>query len=619
MNKSGKGKLQIKDLLIIMAVIVISFVTILIAFQIHFNKVYDKILQKDMEQIEWTSHYVTKLIHNEIENNIESLHASAEMFYHYEQQSMEQWIQNLQEIKEDLDFERMGFIGLNGNSLDDAGNLKKIEDSELLDTIEKGQNYISNLLDDTDQMRIAVPFEKNNEIVGALYGDMSISAISIKIEMDNESHRYFQIIDDNGNYISYSGNIHSFAEDINLWEELKRYQFREGVTIDSIRQVVEAGKSGTFYFSFQEQGRYVTYEPLGINNWYVFSVVVEDYVERGAREIEEIFIGLLVLFIGCIVSVICIINAFIYRTMKTIKIQSREMQVKNSLLSMILKQTNDIPFEIDIRTKQVRIYFHSLEREEIDYKIVEDFSPDVMVEKGVIRREAYSEYKKIYETLTRGEAMEPVVLEMKLEGKWDFNKIHALSIDKDYVIGFFEDYNEQMSQNNTIKEINKKNQTDGLTGLYRREYFVNRVESILKRHSGENGICALFLLDLDHFKEINDTFGHDAGDVVLRDMSHIIRDCVRSTDLAGRLGGDEFVLFIQNVSNPNGVQICAEKLVANLKKQYGDGEKTVLVSASIGVVPVTTEKTFEELYKKADKALYQVKNAHKDGYKILEK
>lgn len=616
LEQMEKKRLGSKALLAITAAVTVSFVTIFIFFNIYYDRIYNAILEKDMEQIEWTSHYVTKLIHGEIEYSMERLYASEEMFHEGKFRNGANGVKSLREVKEELHFEKMGLASLDGKSLDDSGNISKIDDTELFEAIQKDESYVSNIYEDLYNMRIAVPLHKDGQVIGALWGELSVSVIAEKIEMDNELHRYFQIIDDNGRYISHSGNIHSFAEDVDLWEEMKRYDITGSLTAEDIQKNVEQGKSGNFHFTYEGEGRYVTYEPLGINNWYVFSVVVEEFINDYVNEIEIIFFRILTGVIVCLIFITCFIGFFILRMMKTIKEQNKEVQIRNSLLSMILKRTNDILFEIDILKNQAYIYHHSLENEKVNYEVINDFSPEAVLEKGWIRPEDLEKYRKLFGEIKNGGKIEPVVMELKLEGKWDCNKIHALTVNKNYIIGFFEDYNEQMYRDRKIQEIKEKNQTDALTGLCSREYFMEEVERILKEKGGEHNICALFLLDLDHFKEINDTLGHIVGDQVLRETGIVLKSLIRNTDMAGRLGGDEFVVFLQNISSDHGVDICAEKMLSALKRVYREGEHTVSVSASIGIVQVTAETTFDELYKTADKALYEVKKAQKDGYRI---
>lgn len=113
----------------------------------------------------------------------------------------------------------------------------------------------------------------------ALYADSNpVALFSEAVELNDESLRYFQIIDDQGQYISRSNNKHAFSNNLNLWDELHRYNFPNGTSIQSIRENVKNHQSGSFWFSYMDMGRYVTYEPLGINNWYVFSVLAQEEI-----------------------------------------------------------------------------------------------------------------------------------------------------------------------------------------------------------------------------------------------------------------------------------------------------------------------------------------------------
>lgn len=604
-----------KSLAVIISAVILAAVIMVSLFAVYFNKVYTAVLEKDMEQIEWTSHYVTKLIHTEIQHSIDTLQASEEIFHQSKNVGLEEIQRSLHKIREELHFEKMGVVGLDGTSMDDAGTIEQIEDPQLFEHILRGENYTSNVLAVSDNMLIAVPLCQGGQIVGALWSHLSISSISQSIEMDKELHRYFQIVDDNGNYISHSGNIHSFAEDLNIWKELERYTFTGEVTSESIKKDISEGRSGYFHFTYKNQGRYVTYEPLGINNWYVFSVVVESFLKDYAENIERIFVWLLTGLSVCVITVFAIIGHFISRVMKTIHLQNQEMQVKNSLLSMILKKTNDIPFEINLEQNLLFLYHHQLNEPDLDYQIISDFTPDHLLEAGIIRQEGYPSYKTFYETAMSGGTAEPIILEIWLNHKWDCNKVHALTVDRKHIIGFLEDYNEQFKSERTIEEINLKNQTDPLTGLYNRKTFIEKTEAALRLPVSQ-GVSALFLLDLDYFKEVNDQLGHMAGDKVLQETGLILKSIIRSTDLSGRLGGDEFVLFIQNAANFSGLERCAEKLVSALKRTFEEDKRTVTVSASIGIVPVRGGESFAQLYEAADKALYEVKRTQRNGYKF---
>lgn len=614
-KQNGKFKNK-KSFQIIMAMILLSFLGMFIFFTVYFNRVYDLMLEKDMEQIEWTSHFVTKLIHEEIQHTMENLHASEDFFCDYEEYEQKKVVNALKDLQNRLGFEEAGLTDLEGNTINNEGDTSIMENPLFIQNMENNKSYISNIMELSDRMLLAVPVHKDGKVVGGIWGIYAVSTIAQEIELTDSLHRYFQIVDDNGEYISKSGNVYAFAENMNLWDEIKRYDFSDGVTVEMIKKNVEEGKKGYFHFTYQGKGRYVTYEPLGINNWYVFSVLVEDFLGDYVKEVEKIFNSLLVCLGICIVIVLGTIGTFIYRTMKTIKEQNENLLVKNSLLSMILKKTRDIPFEVNTQERKVYLYHSNRNKEEIDHEIIEDISPENLRKEGLIKEAGYEEYKVFYEKMMAKEEMEPIILEMKIDATWTWIRLHAFSVNEYHVVGFLEDYNEQIDHNKKMSEMKKKNQTDALTQLYNRDYFTRKVGNILKEKRKDDTQKALFLLDLDYFKEVNDTLGHIAGDEVLQETGRRLRSITRNTDLVARLGGDEFVVFIQNVSNLEAVCKCAGKINEALIMRCGEGDHRITVTASIGIAVVDGETTFKELYERADKALYQVKKKGRNGYQI---
>ena len=159
------------------------------------------------------------------------------------------------------------------------------------------------------------------------------------------------------------------------------------------------------------------------------------------------------------------------------------------------------------------------------------------------------------------------------------------------------------------KELERLTRQDGLTGLFNRNTFVELSRSELKRAQRQGSATTILLLDLDHFKRVNDTWGHPAGDAVLRHVATLASTTVRSTDLVGRLGGEEFIVLLPNTSAEAGRKL-AEKLRLRLESAPVPWEKaTIAVTASFGLASTTPEekRDFETLYTEADKALYLAK------------
>ena len=158
--------------------------------------------------------------------------------------------------------------------------------------------------------------------------------------------------------------------------------------------------------------------------------------------------------------------------------------------------------------------------------------------------------------------------------------------------------------------------TDSLTGLLNR----NAAQRSIVQYLGKNSLQALLLLDLDGFKQINDTLGHQMGDILLQEVAKVIGTIFRSSDITARLGGDEFLLFMDNLSSETIPQHKAKLLIDRVSAIAVGHKKKTSVSCSVGIAFTSKHEndSFEELYKKADRALYQSKWNGKACYTVME-
>lgn len=157
---------------------------------------------------------------------------------------------------------------------------------------------------------------------------------------------------------------------------------------------------------------------------------------------------------------------------------------------------------------------------------------------------------------------------------------------------------------------------DELSGLLNRTAARSAIEEALRYGSGER--VALFMIDADNFKLVNDTLGHQHGDLALVQISQAIKSVFRASDIIARIGGDEFFVFLSEVPGEEFAESKASALCSALRTTYSVEEHgAVVLSASIGVVIAKRDKTdYDELYAEADRALYDAKNAGKNRYSI---
>ncbi|MFP5502873.1 MAG: diguanylate cyclase [Candidatus Sericytochromatia bacterium] len=151
---------------------------------------------------------------------------------------------------------------------------------------------------------------------------------------------------------------------------------------------------------------------------------------------------------------------------------------------------------------------------------------------------------------------------------------------------------------------------DGLTGLYIRAYFMNRLEEEVRRVLRYGGACSLLLFDLDHFKRLNDTYGHQTGDQALKLVSRIIAGCLRTgIDLPGRFGGEEILVLLPE-TDAAGALVVAERVRAQIAEArlQGPAGEVVQVTTSIGVASLPhMASSAHDLFARADEALYRAK------------
>jgi diguanylate cyclase (GGDEF)-like protein len=158
---------------------------------------------------------------------------------------------------------------------------------------------------------------------------------------------------------------------------------------------------------------------------------------------------------------------------------------------------------------------------------------------------------------------------------------------------------------------------DALTGLPNRHLLRDRLEQGARRAVREGRCIALLLLDLDRFKSVNDTLGHEAGDQLLREVAWRLQGCIRGADTVCRWGGDEFIVMLPNVAARAEAEHVAHKIRACIDVPFEIGSEVVRIGVSVGVAMLDPgDGAIERLIRDADRAMYRAKRAARASYAL---
>ncbi len=220
-------------------------------------------------------------------------------------------------------------------------------------------------------------------------------------------------------------------------------------------------------------------------------------------------------------------------------------------------------------------------------------------------------YEQMWEVISKGETWRGGIINKRKSGDLYHEELSISPVRDEYgkvthFIGIKEDISERKQLESILQELAH---TDSLTGLYNRRVFVERLEQETARLArSDTSPISLLMLDLDHFKRINDNFGHAMGDSVLRHFAKLMKETIRSIDLAARLGGEEFAILLPGADKNEAIgiaeRICRQTASSALPCRTDPLHYTV----SIGVAQVSVhDRNTEAALHRADSALYSAK------------
>jgi len=271
------------------------------------------------------------------------------------------------------------------------------------------------------------------------------------------------------------------------------------------------------------------------------------------------------------------------------------------VLNSFVQTSNDLIVVTDL--EGFIVYVNDTFREQMQYDKEELIGKHTRVLKSGIQSTSF--YKKMWDSLLEHGTFSGVFVSRKKDGTLfsDKKEIRTLRNDEGNPIYYISSSQDITSEIEKQKNLEAEIYTDTLTRLYNRKKYEETIDEKSTLFKDTNEFFSLILMDIDFFKDINDTYGHDIGDYILVELSKLLEKNISNSDLLFRWGGEEFVIIAQSESQQ--AYHLAEKLRDIISKHKF---QSIKITASFGISQIKKALTNRELFNQADKSLYQAKN-----------
>ena len=452
----------------------------------------------------------------------------------------------------------------------------------------------------------AIPMEQPLQLDGTTYTALVVSYDNAVLEkllgsMVYEGQSDCYIVRSNGDVVLSTETKTEITEQMtNLFDYLQQNASVDQPYFDTMVQTLPQGGEGCMLYTLNRQKYYLIYQPLGLMDWSIIGIVPTGVVDAGMRRVQVATI-LVIALLGLLIMA------------GVIKIQRDAERNRR-------REKSDMMFAGMARVVE-RFAVCDLDRDRYQYH--ERRGEPLYPPEGSYRQ-MLEQISRKYVVLTDSEnakipqMLAPENLRRLIKTDNDSLKLEYAARDKSAffmmtVVPMAWKENRLTRVMMIVQDMGKQHllqslaNTDGLTGLLNKRYF-DRVLTVLEQHSQP---FALFYMDLDRFKPVNDTYGHDVGDELLKGVSQRLQGCIRSRDYAFRLGGDEFALLLLGSMKP---EACASKMnmiCEMVAVPYEIDGNTVSVGASCGYALYPAESVdVQQVRCIADQRMYENKQAN---------
>ena len=599
-----------------------SVVLVFIGFTLtKFNKdIQKRVYKLQISSMQNISKQGGAVVEKNLEGMVNTLYALTNFLVEDEDFANAEHMEKLRDFAQERNvmFQRFGIADASGNAKVTNGEKINISSRQYFQECMKNKKASSEIKKSAliEEMIciIAVPILKDGEAIGVLYGctDLKVFNIYENTILENEK-TYIQVIDPDGTYIVKEPSGILGKRD-NIFDGLSRVESQ--TSLQEIQEKVKNEEPTYIEISDGECRETVCFTPLKLNHWCVVTVMDQSRITNSIDYIlgHDVYIMIIRVTVGVLLLSFLILY-FSWQEKRQIEEFNERLLIDEKLFRIASEKSGVIIMSYIIKTKQLHFINPDMFGLKLPDKI--DNAPENFVHylsdknknlheelHTILKNMENGEGKRTFFVTVKHSDQEELILRIQLTSLFGTNG------EIRQCIGVIEDATE-------TQHLREKADRDSLTGLYNRSYAVEKINGMLQEFSpAPECVHACVLMDLDNFKKLNDTLGHQKGDQALQDVANILRQHFREYDIVCRLGGDEFLVFVQNIPR-NVIEKNIGSLLKKLTLTYEKEEKKVCITVSAGIYLVKEPgHDFRELYQKADETLYRVKNSSKNGYRI---
>lgn len=604
----------------------IAVLVLAVAFGLNFSTSQKEILERQTyDYLLEATNYTKVVLHTEIKRQNELLDIVVKNAPQYEGQK-DNLLKLLDTVSNTGYFSHVGLTYRGEKTLLSGGSSVDILERDYYKRALAGETVIeapvTSAVSDKKVVILAKPFYKDGQVAGVVHEayDLNTAAKTLLAGLNMQEDRTTMIATMQGDIIMGIGQ----GPQENVYKFLQSKVIGSSMTVQQLQKAIANKESGAFHYvdTFGET-QYVVFAPVDVNDWYTFQIVSgtalladQQMLNKVAREVMVKYFLLLCLCFAVIL--------YIWRQVEKERLNQINAEIEGLRLTAGLIE--GCMFEYDLKACKFLIAKNTSKQnanETQALQVLGHIFDESLTAKNSVGLQRYfhpDDLDTVQKALAELRSAGRIVFQGRLlKGASDYHWYRfymALILDDKQhckrVLGNILDINDSQSR---FEQMQREAERDALTGVYNRAVFEKQVSEILEESRGRH---AFFLLDIDDFKNVNDSKGHAFGDTVLCSAVSCLESSFRSTDLLGRIGGDEFAVFMRDIGNEENALEKARQ-ICSLYDECGSGED-FKISCSIGVAfcEAGGDETFAELYLKADTALYKAKDKGKNMFVVFD-